>query len=217
MAYDSSSITPNADGSVMERQKYLQSMIVVEETADESYMKVLSDMEQSYMKVEADSIISYMLINSIDEIEYIEEHFHNKERWYGKITGNNETNAIENNLTPFRVTSGVGGYGTAVCVIGSGDVPVTGKTHFDLHRLLCSSFQKAELAKIRLAWGATTEADAITAGNYSTVMVNPLATSKETDFEIRFPVVSNGTKVWVNFWSTTNSQWVDLFIGLHGY
>lgn len=183
MAYDSSSITSNADGSVMERQEYLQSLVL---TANE-------------------------------EIEYTEHHFHNKERWYGKISGNNEVNAIDNNLTPFRITSGVGTYGTAVCVIGSSDITVTGKTKFDLHRLLCSNFQKAELGKIRIAWGNTTEADAITAGNYSTVMVNPIATSKESDFEVRFPVQNNGTKVWVNFWSVTNSQWVDLFVGVHGY
>jgi hypothetical protein len=30
MAYDSSSITANADGSVMERQEYLQSVMLVE-------------------------------------------------------------------------------------------------------------------------------------------------------------------------------------------
>jgi hypothetical protein len=151
------------------------------------------------------------------EVEATEEHFHNKERWYGKIAGNNETNAIENSLTPFRVTSGTGTYGTAVCVIGTADVPVAGKTYYDLHRLLCSAFQKAEIAKVRVSWGTDTEAAAVAAGNFSTVMVNPLTTAKEADFDVRFPVVANGTKVWVAFWSTTNSQWVDFFIGVHGY
>jgi hypothetical protein len=157
------------------------------------------------------------VLEALEESELTDDHNHNKERWYGKIAGNNEVNAIENNLTPFRVTSGVSGYGTGVCVMGSSDVPVVGKAYFDIHRILCSNFQKAELAKIRFAWGASTESAAITAGNFSTIMVNPQTTSKEADFDIRFPVLQNGTKVWVNFWSTTNSQWVDIFYGVHGY
>jgi len=159
----------------------------------------------------------YQEEETLQEVELIEHHFHNKERWYGKVAGNNEVNAIENNLTPFRITSGTGTYGTAVCVIGTNDIPVAGKIYFDLHRIICSTFQKAELAKIRLAWGSGTHADAITAEDYSTIMVNPATTLKEADFEIRFPVVANGTKVWISFWSTTNTQWVDLFIGVHGY
>lgn len=157
------------------------------------------------------------VLDALTETEIVDDHDHNKERWYGKISGNNETNAIENNLTPFRVTSGTGTYGTAVCILGSGDVPVTGKTSFDIHRILCSNFQKAEIAKIRLAWGTDTNAAAVAAGDYSTIMVNPATTVKEADFEVRFPVVANGAKVWVSFWSTTNTQWVDLFFGVHGY
>lgn len=157
------------------------------------------------------------VLDTLAEAEESEEHVHNKERWYGKITGNNETNAIENSLTPFRITSGAGGYGTGVCVIGTADVPVAGKTKFDLHRIICSLFQKAELAKLRIAWGTSTEAAAVAAGNYSTVMVNPVTTAKEADFDVRCPVLDNGTKVWISFWSVTNSQYVDLFIGVHGY
>jgi hypothetical protein len=157
------------------------------------------------------------VIETLEEAEHSDDHNHNKERWFGKISGNNEVNAIENSFTPFRITSGVGTYGTAVCILGSSDVPVQGKTYFDIHRLLCVNFQKGEIAKIRMAWGTGTHADAITAGNYSTIIVNPMTTSKEADFEIKCPIIANSTKVWISFWSTTNSQYVDLFFGIHGY
>jgi hypothetical protein len=178
------------------------------------------DTEISAIKTKTDNLptnTATELTSILEEATEGVDHFHNKERWYGKKTGNNETNAIDNILTPFRVTSGTGGYGTGVCVLGTADVPVTGKTKFDLHRLLCTNFQKQELAKIRLAWGSTTEADAITAGDYSTVMVNPQSLARETELDIRMPQLANGTKVWVNFWSVTNAQWVDFFIGVHGY
>jgi hypothetical protein len=146
----------------------------------------------------------------------IAANFYEKERWYGKKEGNDETNAIANTLTPFRVTSGVGTYGTAVCVIGTDDVAMPGKTVFDLHRILCSNFQKAELGKIRVAWGSSSAADAVAAGDYSTYMTNPQNTTKEAIDDVKVPPIENSLKVWVYFWSTTNSQWVDLFIGTHG-
>jgi hypothetical protein len=154
----------------------------------------------------------------LEEVIEIEHHLHNKERWYGKIAGNNEVNALENSLTPFRITSGVGTYGVGVCVVGTADVLVPGTIKFDLHEVLIASTQKAELNKYRWAWGTGTEADAITAGNYSTKMTNPIVnTGKSDEIKVMMPRLANGTKVWLSFWSVTNTQWTDIFIGGHGY
>ena len=154
----------------------------------------------------------------IDEIEHFEAHFHNKERWYGVIAGNNEVNAIQDNLTPFRTTSGNGVYGAGVCVMGTSDVLVPGMVKFDLHKILIKDTQKAELNKYRLAWGTGTEAEAITAGNYSTFMLNPVvATGRTVSDQIMCPKLANGTKVWISVRTVTSTQWVDFFIGGHGY
>jgi len=154
----------------------------------------------------------------LEEAEYIERHFHNKERWYGKIAGNNEVNAIQDNMTPFRITSGTGTYGTGVCIIGTSDVLVPGIIEFDLHQMLIKDTQKAELNKYRFAWGTGTEAEAITAGDYSTKMSNPIvATGRTVETNIMMPKLSIGTKVWVSVWAVTNTQWVDIFVGGHGY
>jgi hypothetical protein len=139
------------------------------------------------------------------------------ERWYGKIDGNNEINAIAANMTPFRVTSGIGGYGANVCVIGSDDLPIQGRQKFDLYKILCSKLQKAEVATLRIAWGISTFEEAILSGNYSTIIINPGTRNQEYSNELRMVSSNNDTKVWIDFWSTSNSQWVDIFIGIRGY
>lgn len=166
--------------------------------------------------------MEYHIKPVLEEIERVAEvvdhHFHGNERWYGKIADNDEENAIENNLTPFRVTSGIGTYGTEVCVVGSLDVLVPGMTIFDLHNILFKDVQKAELYKFRLAYGTGTHAEAILASQYSTFMVNfQVTTGKTESLGIMIPRLANGYKVWISCWSVTNSQWADIFIGAHGY
>ena len=166
----------------------------------------------------ANSMILVEAEGATEEIEVVEQHFHSKQRWYGKIADNDETNAIEDSLTPFRITSGVGEYGTEVCIVGSADILIPGKTEFDLHKILFLNSQKAELFKLKLAWGTGTHAEALLAGNYSTSMVNfSTLTGKTEGLEAQMPKIANGNKVWISCWSITNSQYVDLFVGGHGY
>ena len=149
-----------------------------------------------------------------DRVRYIDDHFHNKERWYGKKNLNNEINAIENNLIPFRIISGFGAYGTSLCVIGNADIPIDGKATFEVHRIFCSDCQKSEIGKVRILWGNNTAIEAENAGNYSSYMLKIDKNSSAIN-ELRMPIVGNGTKVWMSYWSITNLQWLDFFIGVH--
>lgn len=154
----------------------------------------------------------------MNEVEIIDHHLHGKQRWYGLNPAHDEVTALANVLTPFRVTSGVGTYGSEVCVVGSGDELIPGIDFFDLHKVLVVGSQKAEIYKFRMVWGTGTHADAVTAGQYSTFMMNFVTTTGKIDsLEIMMPRLATGTKVWLCIWSVTDSQWADLFIGGHGY
>ena len=153
------------------------------------------------------------------ELENVDHHFHNIERWFGKkavpVAGVNE---MDNVLTPFQIDSGNNAYGTGICVIGSGDTPVlAGKTKFDIHKILIVNTERAnEPYKLRITWGAT-EAAGVAAGNYSTTMIYPSTTLRQTPQEIKAPQLAAGTKLWVNCWCGANTGTIDLFVGLHEY
>lgn len=151
-------------------------------------------------------------------VDVLEDHFHCIERWYGKSAAFTEVDAADNRLVPFQIDSGNNAYGTAICILGSGDTPFqAGKTYFDLHKLLIVATERAnEVYKIRLTWGAS-EAAGIAAGNYSTTMIYPSATLRQTPQEIRMPRIAAGTKVWVNCWCASNTGTIDFYIGLHEY
>lgn len=69
-----------------------------------------------------------------------------------------------------------------------------------------------------MAYGTGTYAAAISAEQYSTFMVNFQQTSgKQESLPIMMPRLPNGYKVWIACWSVTSAQYVDLFIGAHGY
>ena len=79
---------------------------------------------------------------ALDQIDVIEEHFHNRERWFGKASDQSKNNwAVAAHLTPFQVISGNGDFGgdpsDEAKVIGTDDQPsITGMTMFDFHRVM---------------------------------------------------------------------------------
>ena len=180
------------------------------------------DAEVAAIKAKTDNLPSDPADQSLLMAEFgqVEYHLHNKERWFGDAAapeaGVNE--ADEASLTTFQLDSGNNDWGTAICILGTGDTPVAvGKTYFDLHRILVTATERtAEPYLVRIAWGLT-EADALTAGNYTTIAIYPTTTIRSAPYEIKCSRIGVGTKVWANCKCANNTGTLNFLFGIHEY
>lgn len=143
----------------------------------------------------------------------LDEHRHNIQRWFGAKAGANETDAIDDVLTPLQVDSGDNTWGTALCIVGSGDTPIdTGMIHFHLSTILIVDRERVTPYKIRMAWGDS-YAEGISAGHYTEKMLFPA--DEANDIEILLPRLDVGTKVFASCWNAGNTGTLDFFVGIH--
>ena len=154
-------------------------------------------------------------------------HHHSLERWFG-ISGDQSGNDwADDTLTPFVAISGANTYGgdanDEAKVFGTDDLPVgVGKVKVDIHRLFVVNVDHDTPYKLRIIWGTGTMADAITAGQYSEVLVmsdvtNPQRSSG-TPVELLMERLNSGTdKVWIQAWNATDNSEIDFLVGIHEY
>ena len=157
----------------------------------------------------------------------LERHFHGRERWFGKLAVQTATDWADNNIaTPFRCISGLNAYGTdandEAQVIGTADTPaIAGNVRYDVHRILIVDSNSTTVWKLQVIYGTGTMADAIAAGQYSTIMVKVDAAAGQTPnvpCEIMMPRGACGaTKVWVRGWNANNNATLDFYVGWHEY
>lgn len=149
-----------------------------------------------------------------DAFQLLDEHAHNNERWFGAKAGADETNALDTSLTPFRIDSGNNTWGTALCIVGSGDTPFeTDMTHFHLDGLSVVARERATPYLVRLAWGAS----------YAVGIADPLTFTQRlifpgdehNEYLVRLPRLDVGTKVFAACWNEGNTGTLDFFIGIH--
>lgn len=162
-------------------------------------------------------------------VHEIERHFHGRERWFGKLAVQTATDWADNNITtPYRCISGNNAYGTdandEALVIGTADTPAitgVGNVRFDVHRMLIVDSSSTSIWKLQVIYGTGTMADAITAGQYSTIMVKVDAAAGQTPnvpCEIMMPRgTCASTQVWVRGWNASNNATLDFYIGWHEY
>jgi len=161
-------------------------------------------------------------------LEELEKHFHGRERWFGKLAVQTATDWADNNIaTPFVCISGNNAYygtdpGDEAQVVGTADTPaIAGMVRYDLHRLLITDSTSTTVWKLQLIYGTGTMADAITAGQYSTLMVKIDAAAAQlpgVPIEVMMPRgVCGSTQVWLRGWNATNNATISLFLGLHEY
>lgn len=169
------------------------------------------------------------LAGTEDSVAYaigeLERHFHNRERWWGAVAAPDETNAIEANVNrPFVAVSGNNTWGTAIPICGTGDSPVPSPDNakFDVHRVLVTDLDDNTTPwRLRFIWGTGTSADAITAGQWTEIMVvtnavpGNRAGGAPADKIMRR--VDVGTKIWAQCWNVTNGDAISFFWGGHGY
>lgn len=154
----------------------------------------------------------------------LERHFHNVERWWGATGAPTETNAIAATVTvPFVATSGNDDWGVAIPICGTADNPVLATdSKFDIHRLLITDLDDDTTPwRVRIIWGTGTSGDAITAGQWTEIMVMSNAVpgnragGSPVDVIMRREDV--GTKIWLQAWNDTNNETLSCFAGYHGY
>jgi len=164
------------------------------------------------------------------KVHEIEKHFHSRERWFGKSADQSGTdwNAPASGTgmpTLFRAISGNSDYGgdanDEAKVIGLGDSSISGKAMFDIHRIAISACSITTVFILRVIFGTGTMAAAITAGQYSEVMLrrNPGGGENHImpiDLQIR-RLTWGIDQVWIQMKSGTDNATVDFYVGLHEY
>ncbi len=160
------------------------------------------------------------------EVEVIEQHLHNREHFFGKSADQSGNNWGGDTLTAYRAISGNGVYGAdandEAKVIGSTDTPIEpGHATFDFREICVIALSSDTVYKIRIVWGMGTMADAIMAKQYSEDM---LVTSTDkankfggAPFEVRMPILADGTRVWIQTRNATDNATMDFFVGFHEY
>lgn len=160
------------------------------------------------------------------KVHEIERHFHGRERWFGKLAVQTATDWAADTLTPYRAISGNNAYGSdandEALVLGTADTPaIAGNVRFDLHRIMMVGASSQTAYKLRIVYGTGTMADAITAGQYSelVIMSDPSAAQVPHDvFEVMMPRGTCGsTQVWVQAWNASNNATIDFLVGEHEY
>lgn len=155
----------------------------------------------------------------------LERHFHNRERWWGATGAPTETNAIAATVTvPFAATSGANAWGAAIPICGTADDPTPGDgdTKFDCHRVLGTDLDDDTTPwRLRIIWGSGTSGDAITAGQWTEVMIMTNAVPGNRAGAIPVPVIMRrvdvGVKLWCSAWNATGGEVLSFFYGVHGY
>ena len=161
-------------------------------------------------------------IDGIDaEVTEIEKHFHNRERWFGKLAVQTATDWGEQaGLTPYRAISGLGVFGAdandEAQVLGADDSPaIVGMTKYDAHRIEVQAASNANPFVLRLIYGDGTMADAEAAGDYTDVMV--MEARKGSPVDVLMPRRDVCCKLWARAKNAADNATIDFFIGLHEY
>ena len=165
--------------------------------------------------------------SALKEIIEVEKHIHSPETWRGLKAVPTATLWADDVLTPFVAISGNNTYGADANdeaeVIGTANTPVrSGMTKFDLHRLLVTDVDHDTPYKLRIICGTGTMADAITALQYTEVVVQFDATNPQLSagipVEVQMPRCNAGAdKVWIQAWNATDDSQIDFLVGFHEY
>ncbi len=156
-----------------------------------------------------------------EEVENVEHHFHNNERWFGLAAiPNGEIHVADTDgMTPFRMDAGNDDWGAWVQIAGSSDTPVqAGKTKVDAHRIMVVDVErKKSVTRIQMG-GGDSGAAALAAGTYTEIVVTPDNNGKQDPYAIMMPQFVVGTKGWARCWvSGQNTGFIDFFLGIHEY
>jgi len=159
------------------------------------------------------------------KVHEIEKHFHNQEMWVGISADQSGNNwALLNTLNPYVAISGNGTWGAdaddEAKVWGTANTAGS-NIKMDFHRLLVTDLSVDTPYMFRIIYGTGTMADAITAVQYSTIMIQNNPTGNKAGgapIDVMMPRVTIGEyKVWVQIMCATDNATASFFCGGHAY
>lgn len=170
--------------------------------------------------------VTYETSQILAEVNVIDDHFHNRERWFGKLAVQTATDwGDPASLALYRAISGNGVYGTDLNdeaqVLGADDTPAqAGMTLFDIRRILVVAVSSTTAYVCRVVWGTGTLANAVIAGQYTefaviAAAVGPLG--RGSPMEVIMPRLAIDTKTWLQCKNATDNATIDFLVGIHEY
>lgn len=158
------------------------------------------------------------------EVEEIERHHHNYERWMAeaavRIAGTHEADSISDSQASFQADGGNNAWGPWVQIFGSDDTPVrTAQLKFDLHRLLIVDHEhNTNCYLIQIGFGASGAA-ALSAETYTEITIVTGGGNTEVGpIDMLSRRQDSGTKVWARVWAVgQNTGTLNFFVGIHEY
>ncbi len=157
-----------------------------------------------------------------DEAVIHDEHFHNRERWFGATTDQTGNDwAEEVSLNMFRAITGTSAFGVdandEALVFGTDDTPaITGMVWFDLHRIWVDATSNANPYYLRIVYGTGTMTSSEGLGQYTDVPISDAR--KGGPIPIIMPRrVCGSDKVWIRAKNATNNATIDFLVGSHEY
>ena len=167
-------------------------------------------------------------------LETLDDHVHAVERWFsisGDQSGADWNESVSDAGMPdmFVATSGNGTYGTGdgpptdeAEIIGTDDTcGIAGMTKYDLHRILIMAASETTIFIIRIVYGTGTMDAAVSASQYSELMVKrdtAIGESHGIPITMQMPRLTWGTdKVWIQVKNVVDDSTISFFVGLHCY
>lgn len=158
------------------------------------------------------------------EAETLEFHFHNIERWYGKLAIQTATNWADHaSLAPYRAISGNNAFGSdandEAKVLGSADTPfITGDKDFDIRRMQITATSNNDPWVLRMIWGTGTMADAEAAGQYTEIgYMSAGGAQRAGPIDMQIPRLAKNTQIWVRAKNANDNGTIDFLVGVHEY
>ncbi len=158
------------------------------------------------------------------QIEEHDQHFHNREYWFGKSADQSGNNwGTRASLTPYRAISGNNDFGQdaddeAKC-IGSDDTPVrAGSTQFDFRRVQVVAVSSNTVYLFRIIHGTGTMAAAEAAGQYTEApFFKESPPSKGSPLDLVQERIPVSHKAWIRVKNATDNATIDFLSGIHEY
>ena len=166
-----------------------------------------------------------LITNIYEEVKEIENHLHNRERWFGLAAVPDAElhrfDLMNGSIQPFQLVAGNNDFGNWVQIIGSTDTPIdAGMTKVDGHRFMVVGTNSTLPFIIQFSFGESAGlAAAVAAGNYTMTPYVAATNNIETGIsEILSMRQDSGTKVWSRCACVGgNGTTIDLYIGVHEY
>ena len=155
------------------------------------------------------------------ETTVVEDHFHNRERWFGIATPQTAVNwGTQESLTVYQAVSGNSAFGVALQVLGTGDTPIiAGQRFFDIRRISIADVSNANPYILRLIWDPVSAAAGEAAGMFTEVFCQQATAAGQNKPQdlICFRIPCSTYQVWAKVKNGTNLATINFFIGVHGY